>query len=104
MLLVEPLVEFLSQHRKLLSFEFADRHTTPALARSNDGSKHQLHYRALAEGMRNDIRSPALLAEESFKQLGGARDSAMRDRHAQVRDAGLVIVTPWFRLIQTGAR
>ena len=91
-MLLEFLIELFSKRGELPSLEFAHRHTAPGLARSNDGGKHQLHHRALAEGVRNDLRSPALLAEESLEQIGRARDSAMSDRHPQMRDAGVEVV------------
>lgn len=47
------------------------------------------HDRLFAEGVRNDLGGPALLAEHPLQKVGGAGDAAMSGRQPQVRDASM---------------
>ena len=57
------------------------------MARTDQRGVHQFEHRTLAEGMRNDFGTPALLTEQPLERNRRANGFAMRNRQAQTRDA-----------------
>ena len=59
--------------------------------------EHELEHRLLAEAIGNDFQPPPFFDEQPFEEVRPC-ETTMRDRQAQVRDAGLEIV------LETGER
>ena len=72
--------------------ELPDLDAAPAIGRADDGGVHQLQHRPFAEGMRNDLRPPALFEEEALEEIRGADHPTMTQREAEVRDARVEVV------------
>ena len=64
-------VEFLANRAELSLLELADRQAAPAVGRADDRGVHELQHRALAERVRDDLRAPALLEEETLEEIPG---------------------------------
>src|SRR5207245_4517217 len=79
--------ELVANRPQLTLLEFTDRDPAPSLGGADDGRVHQLQHRALAEGVRNDLRPAALLEKEPLQQVRGPHDPAMPEREAEVGDA-----------------
>src|SRR5207245_847418 len=85
-------IEFLTDGAQLTLLEFTDRDAAPPVGRANDRSKHQLQYRALAEGVRDDLRAPSFLEEEAFEEIGGSDHLAVTQRKSQMGNARVEII------------
>src|SRR6266513_2755239 len=88
----EVFVDVLADRPELTLLELADADAAPAFGGADQRGIHQLQDGAFAEGMRDDFGAPPLLAKQALQQIGGADRSAMAEREAQMRDAGLEIV------------
>jgi hypothetical protein len=85
-------IELLSNRFQLSLLELADGDPTPAVSRSDHRGVHQFQYRPLAEGVRDDLRPPALLEEEALEEIRSPDHLAVAEREAQMRDAGFEVV------------
>src|SRR5262245_32801012 len=72
--------------------ELADRETAPPIGGADHGRVHELQDRALAEGMRYDLRSAPLFAEQPLQEIRGANHLAVAEGKAQMRGAGREVV------------
>jgi len=61
----------------------------PSLRSADERAEHQLQDGSLAERIRDDFESAALLDEETLEQIRGSNRPSMRHREAQMGDAGL---------------
>jgi len=86
------LIELGSERGHLALFEVGDLDRPLALGGMRHGGEHELENRLLAEGIGDDLQTPALFEEQTFEQVRGARRPPMGDRQAQVGDAGLEVV------------
>src|SRR5881227_2301978 len=89
----EVFVDVLADRPELTVLELADAEAAPAFGGADQRRIHQLQDGAFAEGMGDDFGAPPLLAKQALQQIGGADRSAMAKRKAQMRDAGLEIVS-----------
>ena len=85
-------VEFFAERLQLALLELADHDPAPPLGGADDRRIHQLQHRPLAEGVRNDLRPPALFEEQPLEEIRGSNDAPVAEREAQMRDAGLEVV------------
>ena len=92
------MVEVLSDGGDLAQFELGEAQAAPALSGADERAEHELEHRLLAEAIGNDLQPSTLLDEQPFEEVCGPNETTMRDRQAQVRDAGLEIV------VETGER
>lgn len=91
MTLLELRVQFIAQRIELFALELRDGHAAPSLTDTYQRGVHQLHHRALAEGMRDDFGAPPLFTERPLQQIRGAGHASMRNRQAKMRDARLEV-------------
>ncbi len=83
------VVEFFSDGGDLSEFELREAQAAPALSGSDERAEHELEHRLLAEAIGNDLQPSTLLDEQPFEEVRRPCETTMRDRQAQVRDAGL---------------
>jgi hypothetical protein len=81
-------IEFVANSGQLPSFEFAHAQAASAFGRADQCGIHQLEHGALAEGMRNHFGTSPLLAEQPLEQVGGMDRTPVREREAQMGNAG----------------
>jgi hypothetical protein len=81
-------IEFVADRRQLTLVELGYPEPTPALGGTDQCRIHQLEHGALAEGMRDHLGPPALLAEQPLEQVGGMDRTPVREREAQMGNAG----------------
>ena len=91
-------VEFFSDSGDLSEFELGEAQAAPSFGGSDERAEHELEHRLLAEAIGNDFQPPSFLDEQPFEEVRRPCETTMRDRQAQVRDAGLEIV------LETGER
>lgn len=92
------VVEFFFDSGDLSEFELREAQTAPSFGGSDERAEHELEHRLLAEAIGNDFQPPPFLDEQPFEEVRRPCETTMRDRQAQVRDAGLEIV------LETGER
>src|SRR5438477_7633663 len=85
-------IELLADRPQLTLLELTDGEAAPTVGGADHGRIHELQHGALPEGVRDDLRAPALLQEEPLEQVRGADYAPMAERKAQVSDAGVEIV------------
>src|SRR4030095_11553508 len=86
-------IELLTNRAQLTLLELTDSQPAPPIGGPDDGRVHELQHGALAEGVRDDLRAPALLEKEPLEEVRRADDAPMAEREAEVGDAGVEIVT-----------
>ena len=70
----------------------------PALCGADERAEHEFEHRLFAEAVGDDFEPSPLLDEQPFEQVGRPGEAPMRDRQAQVGDAGPEVV------VKTGER
>ena len=75
---VELLVQFVAQEIELAQLELGDPNATLGVRGTQQRRVHELHDRALAKGMWNHLRAPALFAEEPLQEIRRPGRLAMR--------------------------
>jgi hypothetical protein len=85
-------IEQLAKSFELLEFELGDHDVLPGRARADERGVHELEHRPLAKGVRNDLGTPARLAEEPLEHVRRARRAPVRNRQLQVRDTGVEVI------------
>src|SRR6516162_8664372 len=88
----EVLVDLLTDCLELALFELGDADAAPAFGGADQCRIDQLQDGALAEGMRDHLGAPPLLAKQPLQQVGGANRPAVAEWETQLRDAGLEII------------
>ena len=86
------MVEFLSDSAHLVTLELADLDGLPALGGADHRADRELEHQLLAEGVGDDLAPPAFRDEQVLKQIRNPDRAALRDRNAQVCDAGLEVI------------
>src|SRR2546426_2876612 len=85
-------IELLADRAQLTLLELTDGEAAPPVSRPDDGRVHELQHGALSEGVRDDLRAPALLKKEPLEQVRRPNDAPMAEREAEVGDAGVEVV------------
>jgi hypothetical protein len=63
------LIQVLAKLLELPEFEVRYHDPFPGVARTDERGVHELEHRTLAEGVRDHLRAPALLAEEPLEHV-----------------------------------
>ena len=91
-------VRFPSRVLRPAPLEAGDADRPPLLRSPSHRREHQLEHCLPAPSVRDHLHSPALLAEQAFRQVRGAGRLAVPDR--QMRDAGVEVVEEAGRILR----
>ena len=76
------MVDLLFDSRELTSLELGDPDRFPSFGSADQRTKHELQDRPFAEGIGDDLQTPAFLDKQAFQQICGADGPPMRNRES----------------------